>query len=124
MEFKDTVNCGKALRVGVGIVPAIKEGDEEINGALFAEGPVVFGEPSEFDHTGATMMVGSLTNDDPDCEMPKKSLGTSGSIPTAQWIRGGVFVDGDIYVTGSVDCISTGRLEARHSVADGLPRKI
>ena len=57
MEFKDTVNCGKALRVGVGIVPAIKEGDEEINGALFAEGPVVFGEPSEFDHAGATMMV-------------------------------------------------------------------
>jgi hypothetical protein len=120
---KETLNCGKAVRIGVGIVPAIKEGDEEINGALFAEGPVVFGEPSEFDHTGATMMVGSLTNDDPDCEMPKKSLGTSGSIPTAQWIRGGVFVDGDIYVTGSVDCISTGRLEARHSVADGLPKK-
>ena len=69
------------------------------------------------------MMVGSLTNDDPDCEMPKKSLGTSGSIPTAQWIRGGVFVDGDIFVTGSVDCISTGRLEARHAVADGLPKK-
>ena len=123
MEHKDTLNCGKAVRIGVGIVPAIKEGDEEINGALFAEGPVVFGEPSEFDHAGATMMVGSLTNDDPDCEMPKKSLGTSGSIPTAQWIRGGVFVDGDIFVTGSVDCISTGRLEARHSVADALPKK-
>ena len=123
MDFKDTVNCGKALRVGVGIVPAIKEGCEEINGSLFAEGPVVFGEPSEFGHTGATMMVGSLTNDDPDCEMPKKSLGTSGEIPTAQWIRGGVYVDGDIFVTGSVDCVSTGRLEARHSVADGLPKK-
>ena len=123
MEYKDTVNCGKAVRIGVGIVPAIKEGNEEINGALFAEGPVVFGEPSEFDHAGATLMVGSLTNDDPDCEMPKKSLGTSGSIPTAQWIRGGVFVDGDIFVTGSVDCISTGRLEARHAVADGLPKK-
>ena len=37
MDFKDTVNCGKALRVGVWIVPAIKEGCEEINGALFAE---------------------------------------------------------------------------------------
>jgi hypothetical protein len=40
---KETLNCGKAVRIGVGIVPAIKEGDEEINGALFAEGPVVFG---------------------------------------------------------------------------------
>ena len=120
---KETLNCGKAVRIGVGIVPAIKEGDEEINGALFAEGPVVFGEPSEFDHAGATLMVGSLTNDDPDCEMPTKALGISGGIPTAQWIRGGVFLDGDLYVTGSVDCISTGRLEARHSVADGLPKK-
>ena len=124
MDQKDTVVFGKSVRVGYGaICPAIKEGDQEICGSIHAEGPVVFGEPSEFDHAGATLMVGSLTNDDPDCEMPKKSLGTSGSIPTAQWIRGGVYVDGDIFVTGSVDCISTGRLEARHSVADGLPKK-
>ena len=123
MDFIATVNCGKALRVGVGIVPAIKEGCEEINGALFAEGPIVFGNPSQFGHTGATMMVGELSNDDPDCEMPKKSLGIKGSIPTAQWIQGGVFLDGDLYTTGSVDCISVGRLEARHSVADSLPKK-
>ena len=124
MDQKDTVVFGKSVRVGYGaICPAIKEGDEEICGSIHAEGPVVFGEPSEFDHAGATLMVGSLSNDDPDCEMPTKSLGISGGIPTAQWIRGGVFLDGDLYVTGSVDCISTGRLEARHSVADGLPKK-
>ena len=124
MDQKDTVVFGKSVRVGYGaICPAIKEGDEEICGSIHAEGPVVFGEPSEFDHAGATLMVGSLSNDDPDCEMPEKSLGISGSLPTAQWIRGGVFLDGDLYVTGSVDCISTGRLEARHSVADGLPKK-
>ena len=124
MDQKDTVVFGKAVRVGYGaICPAIKEGNEEICGSIHAEGPVVFGEPSEFDHAGATLMVGSLSNDDPDCEMPTKALGISGGIPTAQWIRGGVFLDGDLYVTGSVDCISTGRLEARHSVADGLPKK-
>ena len=124
MDQKDTVVFGKSVRVGYGaICPAIKEGDEEICGSIHAEGPVVFGEPSEFDHAGATLMVGSLSNDDPDCEMPTKALGISGGIPTAQWIRGGVFLDGDLYVTGSVDCISTGRLEARHSVADGLPKK-
>ena len=124
MDQKDTVVFGKSVRVGYGaICPAIKEGDQEICGSIHAEGPVVFGEPSEFDHAGATLMVGSLSNDDPDCEMPTKSLGISGGIPTAQWIRGGVFLDGDLYVTGSVDCISTGRLEARHSVADGLPKK-
>ena len=124
MDQKDTVVFGKSVRVGYGaICPAIKEGDQEICGSIHAEGPVVFGEPSEFDHAGATLMVGSLSNDDPDCEMPTKSLGISGGIPTAQWIKGGVFLDGDLYVTGSVDCISTGRLEARHSVADGLPKK-
>ena len=124
MDQKDTVVFGKSVRVGYGaICPAIKEGDEEICGSIHAEGPVVFGEPSEFDHAGGTLMVGSLSNDDPDCEMPTKALGISGGIPTAQWIRGGVFLDGDLYVTGSVDCISTGRLEARHSVADGLPKK-
>ena len=124
MDQKDTVVFGKSIRGGYGaICPAIKEGDEEICGSMHVEGPVVFGEPSEFDHAGATLMVGSLTNDDPDCEMPTKSLGISGGIPTAQWIKGGVFLDGDLYVTGSVDCISTGRLEARHSVADGLPKK-
>jgi len=124
MDQKDTVVFGKSVRVGYGaICPAIKEGDQEICGSIHAEGPVVFGEPSEFDHAGATLMVGSLSNDDPDCEMPTKSLGISGGIPTAQWIKGGVFLEGDLYVTGSVDCISTGRLEARHSVADGLPKK-
>ena len=28
-----------------------------------------------------------------------------------------------MHVTGSVDCLSKGRLEARHKVADGLPPK-
>ena len=37
------------LKVGTGIVPAIKEGDERINGSMYAEGPVVFGGPTEFD---------------------------------------------------------------------------
>ena len=34
-----------------------------------------------------------------------------------------VHVIGDMHVTGSVDCLSKGRLEARHKVADGLPPK-
>ena len=34
-----------------------------------------------------------------------------------------MYVEGDLYTTGSVDCISVGRLEARHSVADALPKK-
>ena len=43
-------------------------------------------------------------------------------------ISGGSSIDtvrivGDLHVTGSVDCLSKGRLEQRHSKADGLPAK-
>ena len=37
----DDINCGGRLQVGTGIVPAIKEGDEKINGSMHAEGPAV-----------------------------------------------------------------------------------
>tara|TARA_B100000287_G_scaffold432624_1_gene492374 strand:- start:532 stop:1299 length:768 start_codon:yes stop_codon:yes gene_type:complete len=123
MEFKDTINVGKALRVGVGICPALKEGDEEICGGAAIEGPVVIGDFSQFDHAGATLMVGALVNDDKDCPHPTKALGISGDVPTAGWIQGSVFLDGDLFVTGSVDCISVGRLEARHQAADASPKK-
>ena len=48
--------------------------------------------------------------------------------PYALHVSGGksvnsVYIDGDLYVTGSTDCKSKGRLEARHKVADGLPVK-
>ena len=43
-------------------------------------------------------------------------------------ISGGSSIDtvrivGDLHVTGSVDCLSKGRLESRHKTADGLPAK-
>ena len=62
MEYKDTVNCGKAVRIGVGIVPAIKEGDEKINGSMHCEGPAVFGGPTEFPDNFATLMAVSYTH--------------------------------------------------------------
>ena len=42
---------------------------------------------------------------------------SGGSSPNA------VYIEGDLYVSGSTDCGSKGRLEARHKVADGLPAK-
>ena len=122
MQFDD-VNIGGQLKVGTGVCKAIKEGNEKINGSMLAEGPVVFGDPTAFGSQEATLMVGPTTNDDPDSEMPQSSLGISGNMPTGIKIKGNVYVEGDVYTTGSVDCISVGRLEARHSVADSLPKK-
>ena len=90
---------------------------------MLAEGPVVFGSPTSFGAQEATLMVGPTTNADPDSTMPESSLGVSGGLPTGIKVKGNVYVEGDLYTTGSVDCISTGRLEARHSVADALPKK-
>ncbi len=122
MQFDD-VNIGGQLKVGTGVVPAIKEGRQKINGSMYAEGPVVFGEPDTYANNVATVMIGPTVNDDPDCVQPRASYGISGEIPSALRMKGGCLIEGDLYVTGSVDCLSVGRLEARHSVADGLPKK-
>ena len=122
MQFDD-VNIGGQLKVGTGVCRAIKEGRQKINGSALIEGPVVLGGPTEFAAQEATLMVGPTTNDDPDSQMPHSSLGVSGSQPTAIKTKGNQYIEGDLYVTGSVDCLSTGRLEARHSVADALPKK-
>ena len=122
MQFDD-VNIGGQLIVGTGVCPAIKAGSQAINGSVLAEGPVVFGEPGAFGAQEATLMVGPCLNNDPDSTMPESSLGISGGLPTGVKVKGNVYIEGDLYTTGSVDCISVGRLEARHSVADALPKK-
>ena len=154
MSFNlDDANFGGQVKVGTGIVPAIKEGANKINGSMFAEGPIVFGGPTEFPDNKATLMVGRTKNIDKDCKPADRSLFVRGNTflqgddgtpyavnqtgnslitgnkqtPNALKVSGGqsvdtLFVDGDVFVTGSIDCLSKGRLEARHVVADGKPK--
>ena len=95
----DDINCGGRLQVGTGIVPAIKEGDEKINGSMHAEGPAVFGGPTEFPDNFATLMVGRTKNDDKDCVPADRSL----------WVKGNVLIEGDtgtaqtLYIDSSRD---------------------
>jgi len=95
----DDISCGGQLQVGTGIVPAIKQGDEKINGSMHAEGPVVFGGPTEFGDNVATLMVGRTKNDDEDCDPADRSL----------WVKGNVFIEGDtgtaqtLYIDSSRD---------------------
>tara|TARA_Y100000766_G_C18868469_1_gene587035 strand:+ start:822 stop:1568 length:747 start_codon:yes stop_codon:yes gene_type:complete len=63
----DDLNIGGQLQVGTGIPPAIKQGDEKINGSMHVEGPVVLGDPLTFSEADATVMITSLKNDDKDC---------------------------------------------------------
>ena len=111
----DDVSCGGQLQVGTGVVPAIGQGDNKINGSAHVEGPMVVGPPQSYPAATATMMVGPLGNDDPDCPAVPHSLMVSGPGQA-------VMVVGNMYVTGTVDCLSTGRLENRHKTADGKPK--
>jgi len=122
MNFDD-VNIGGQLILGTGAFRAIKSGNKRINGSAGIEGPVVIGEQIVFPENEATLMVGPTTNDDDDCVPATSSLGTSGRLPTALKTKGNMFITGDLYVTGSVDCQSTGRLESRHKAADASPKK-
>ena len=112
----DDISCGGQLQVGAGVVPAIGVGDNKINGSAHIEGPMVVGPPQLYPAPGfGTLMVGPLANDDPDCVGALHSLVVTGP-------GDAVHINGNMYVTGTVDCLSTGRLEARHSTADGKPK--
>ena len=81
----DDVQIGGTLRVGTGVCPAVKDGDEGINGAVYAEGPVVFGTQLAFPQEQATLMVARTENKDPDCEPADRSL----------YVKGNTFMEGD-----------------------------
>ena len=111
----DDVNVGGQLHVGTGVYPAIKEGKNKINGSAALEGPVVVGPPDTYGSTEATLMVGPLSNSEPDCPSAKHALKVTGP-------GDAVYIKGNMYVSGTVDCLSTGRLEARHATADSKPK--
>ena len=131
----DDVQIGGTLRVGTGVCPAVKDGDEGINGAVYAEGPVDFGDQQAFPEEQATLMVSRTTNKDPDCNPADRSLYVKGNqrlegddgTDHALNVSGGnsvdtVYIDGDMYVTGKVDCLYKGRLLARFDEADKKPK--
>ena len=93
----DDINCGGRLQVGTGIVHAIKEGDEKINGSMHAEGPAVFGGPTEFSDNVATLMVGRTKNDDKDCVPAKRSL----------YVKGNTVIEGDDGTSSTLNITSS-----------------
>tara|TARA_B100000287_G_scaffold378753_2_gene381400 strand:- start:194 stop:1003 length:810 start_codon:yes stop_codon:yes gene_type:complete len=117
MSFNlDDVQIGGTLRVGTGVCPAVKDGDEGINGAIYAEGPVEFGNQTAFPQEQATLMIARTTNQDPDCEPADRSL----------WVKGNTRLEGDdgtanaLNITGNTvqvgDTNQTGNITASGTV--------
>jgi len=61
---------GGQFIVGTGIPPALGV-PRAINGSMLVEGPVILGSPTHFPLAYATVMIGPLTNSDPDVKPPK-----------------------------------------------------
>ena len=134
MNFDD-VNVGGQLIVGTGVWPAIKSAWRRINGSVGVEGPVVVGDQSAFADNVGTVMVGRTINDDFECKPANRSLYTKGNVriegdggtSEALNVSGGsgdntVYIDGDLYVSGSTDTGNKGRLAERFSQADDRPK--
>ena len=98
------------------------DGDKPFTGTLAASGPAFIGK-----HKGGfakgTLNIGTdLGGFAPG--VAGRALQVEGDVEiNGEKAVNTVYIDGDVYVTGSVDCLSKGRLEDRHKTADGLPVK-
>ena len=110
----------KALGVGV----------DKVDWSSFIQGPLQVGQVGDFSSATATTMIGRT-----DTISTPLSLNTRGNVTiegdggTANglWVTGGssvdaVYVQGDMYVSGQVDCGNKGRLASRFSSADARPK--
>jgi hypothetical protein len=112
---------------------ALGRGPATIRGATYMQGPTQVGKDDDYSDVQATLMVGRETNSD----TPKnadRSLYVKGDVKiegdgqtsNALYVTGPttnvVYIDGDLYVSGKVDCDNKGRLAARFSQADARPK--
>ena len=129
----DDAAFGGQVMVGAGQPVALGVGAEEkIRGSMFVEAPMQVGKAGAYRERQATLMVGQTEN--VDCDSPDRSLFVKGDVKiegdgrtsNAVFITGPttdvLYIDGDVFVTGDVDCGNKGRLAARFAVADSLPK--
>ena len=133
MHFSD-VEVGKQLIVGNGTYyDTLGLGRKAIRGSAYIEGPFLVGDAKSFGGVLATTMIARDVNE--ESNNPGKSLyvrgnqvieGDSGSA-YALHASGGrsvntVYIDGDLYVSGSTDTGNKGRLASRFATADAKPK--
>ena len=131
MKFPD-VEIRKTLFVGEGnATVALGLGKAQIRGGAYVEAPMVVGAPV-FGFSEATLMVANTFN--PDSLMPPISLKVKGDnimegngrMSNTLKISGPqtdlLYVDGDAFFTGAVDCGNKGKLASRFAAADASPK--
>ena len=109
---------------------ALGVGADKVDWSAFIQGPLQTGQVGAFGSATATQMIGRTdTISTPLALNTRGNVNIEGDGGTANGllVSGGssvdaVYVVGDMYVTGKVDCDNKGRLASRFSSADARPK--
>ena len=133
MHFSD-VEVGKQLIVGNGTYyDTLGLGENVIRGSAYIEGPFLTGDAKSFGGVVATTMIARDVNE--ESNNPSRSLHVKGNTflegdggtANGLYVSGGssvdaVYIQGDLYVSGSTDTGNKGRLASRFATADSKPK--
>ena len=133
MHFSD-VEVGKQLIVGNGTYyDTLGLGGKAIRGSAYIEGPFLLGDAKSFTEVVATAMIARDVNE--ESNNPSRSLHVKGNTflegdggtANGLYVSGGssvdaVYIEGDLFVSGSTDTGNKGRLASRFAAADASPK--
>ena len=109
---------------------ALGVGPQKVNHTSYIQGNTQIGKVDAFSSANATLMVGredTIGTDRSVYVNGNQYINGDSGTPNALYVTGGgsvdsLYVDGDVYVTGRVDCGNKGRLASRFSSADARPK--
>ena len=109
---------------------ALGVGAQKVNHTSYIQGNTQIGKVDAFSSANATLMVGredTIGTDRSVYVNGNQYINGDGGTSNALYVTGGgsvdsLYVDGDVYVTGKVDCDNKGRLASRFNSADARPK--
>ena len=122
---------GQLIVAAKKVVPnALGVGLSKINHSTYIQGNTQIGKPDAFSSASATLMVGREDTAGTSLSVNLKGNQTidgDGGTSNGLRVSGGssvntVYIDGDLYVSGSTDTGNKGRLASRFGAADGRPK--
>ena len=122
---------GQLIVAAKKVVPkALGIGEEKIDHSAYIQGNTQIGKPDAFSSAKATLMVGredTIGTDNSVYVNGNVDIRGDSGTPNGLYVSGGasvdsLFVQGDLYVSGSIDGGNKGRLASRFGVADSKPK--